>query len=247
MKRVSKSGHDKNVSNYQEILSFCIGNGAKYNPSNPDIMIVNMKVLEVDSLNALDGETAAEAHEKHVYLERKEAFRPIEDLCRDVVNFLGASGGSKEKLHQGKIILNRLRGSNKKNNKEDAKDESTVQEKQATMTFHSTYDERLEALDEIIQLVMTEEKYKPNEFELSVEGLKVKLVTLKEKNYEMKQAIVQVSNSRIQRDKVLYLSKTNAHQVVLEVKQYVKAIFGPSSAEYKQIKSIPFRKIPTTI
>ena len=55
-------------------------------------------------------------------------------------------------------------------------------------------------------------------------------------------AEVVYSNARISRNSVLYAENTGLVEIALEVKKYVKAIFGATSPQYKQVSGIKFKK-----
>ena len=63
------------------------------------------------------------------------------------------------------------------------------------------------------------------------------------KNKELSTAFTNISNSRIARDKVLYKDITGLVPIANDVKKYIKSVFGASSAEYAQVKSIEFKKV----
>ena len=50
-----------------------------------------------------------------------------------------------------------------------------------------------------------------------------------------------ISNARIARDKGLYSDKTGLVPIALEVKDYIKSVFGATSPEYKQVSGIKFK------
>jgi hypothetical protein len=56
-------------------------------------------------------------------------------------------------------------------------------------------------------------------------------------------AYTTVSNARISRDVTLYKEKIGLVDTALEVRAYVKSVFGASSDQYLQVKSLPFKNI----
>ena len=45
----SETGHSKNVSNLETLLSYCTGYGVTYNPSNSDITQSDLTTFHTDS------------------------------------------------------------------------------------------------------------------------------------------------------------------------------------------------------
>ena len=82
--------------------------------------------------------------------------------------------------------------------------------------------------------------YNPNEEELKIEILKALYSQLKEKNTEVILPIVQLSNSRITRNEILYRENTGLVDIALDSKTYIKSIFGATSPQYKQISKLKF-------
>ena len=103
-----------------------------------------------------------------------------------------------------------------------------------------SFDNRIENFDRFIMLLSSIPLYNPNEAELKVETLKALHNQLKEKNTEVILPIVQLSNSRIARNKILYSENTGLVDVALDSKTYIKSIFGATSPQYKQISKLRF-------
>ena len=66
---------------------------------------------------------------------------------------------------------------------------------------------------------------------------------MKSTNTDLINAYTNWSNSRIQRDTILYNPLTGLVQTALEVKKYVKSVFGATSPQYKQVSSLVFNVI----
>ena len=77
---------------------------------------------------------------------------------------------------------------------------------------------------------------------MKIATLTAKQADMTAKNTALATAYTAVSNSRINRDKVLYKETTGLVPIATDVKKYIKAVFGASSAEYRQVKSIEFTK-----
>ena len=65
------------------------------------------------------------------------------------------------------------------------------------------------------------------------------------KNTAVINATTDLSNARINRNKVLYFKSTGLYDIAQEVKKYVKSVFGASSPQYKQVSKIKFTNKPT--
>ena len=49
----SDSGHAKNVANFENLISFCTGYGATYNPSKDALSLENFKLLHLQAATNL--------------------------------------------------------------------------------------------------------------------------------------------------------------------------------------------------
>lgn len=63
---------------------------------------------------------------------------------------------------------------------------------------------------------------------------------LKELNAQVINTNTQLSNIRIARNEILYKLDTGLTDTALAVKNYIKAVFGATSPQYKQVSSLKF-------
>jgi hypothetical protein len=101
-----------------------------------------------------------------------------------------------------------------------------------------SFDNRLDNLDKLIKLLATVPEYAPNETELSVDGLTTLYNDLSSKNFDVIYASVPLTNARIVRDQVLYTPLTGVIDISVDVKTYVKSVFGATSPQYKAISGL---------
>ena len=100
----------------------------------------------------------------------------------------------------------------------------------------------IENFSALIDLVSSVPSYTPNETELSTASLTTFHGNLQTANTNVINAEVAYSNARISRDTVLYSDDTGLIDIASDVKKYVKAIFGATSPQYKQVSGIKFKK-----
>ncbi len=82
--------------------------------------------------------------------------------------------------------------------------------------------------------------FAPNENDLKIAYLDSYVTDLLDKNNKVAIAVAAISNTRIDRDKVLYKKETGLYDIAMAVKLYVRSIFGTTSPEYAQVKSLSF-------
>jgi hypothetical protein len=104
------------------------------------------------------------------------------------------------------------------------------------MSFNS----RIDNLDKLIKLLTSVTAYAPNEADLKVTSLTTLLTDLKAKNTAVITAEPPLTNARIARNDVLYKAGTGVVDTSLDVKTYVKSVFGATSPQYKTISGLKF-------
>jgi hypothetical protein len=234
----SESGHAKNVANFKALITYCTNYGAAYNPGNDEINVSGLNILYADASNALNTVFNTKAAYDHITNEREIAFKPLAKLCTRIINALKACGTSDEKLKDARSLIKKISGVNKKKRKETPITENPEVEAPSHSTSQMSYDNQLANFKNLIELLLTETKYHPNEMELSVTGLTNLYQDLYTKTQVVTQSRANLNVARIERNKVLYLGDLNVYKIATNVRSYIKAIFGSQSEQYKKISGL---------
>ena len=246
----SETGHAKSVANFETLINYCNGYGAAYKPSSPGIMMESLNSLLASAKTCLEIVATAKAGYDHTTNAREIAFKPLSKLCTRVINALDACGASKEKMDDARSIINKLQGRGTGKKEKSTTPDPNQPASQSTRhvtTSHRSFDSQINNLGNLIQLLLTESNYKPNEPELSISSLSTLLIALQSANLEAKITTTNLSNARIERDNILYLSNNSLCETAADVKKYVKSAFGADNPKYRQISKIAFPSIPTTV
>jgi len=241
MASTSEVGHAKNVANFQDLIAFVNGYGATYNPSKNSLQLPQLEALYNQASISLDGVVNKNTEYNNVVNERIEAFSDLRPLSTRLVNALDTTNASDEKVEDAKGFNRKIQG------KRASKIETPVDPNQpAPKTISSSqqsYDQMIQHFEGMISVLASEPSYTPNETELQVATLQTKLQTLKDTNAQVSKAYAEVSNSRLERNKILYSVDNGLVDTAGEVKQYVKSVYGASSPEFGQIKGIKFKTV----
>ena len=243
MTNTSETGHAKNVTNLESLITSIIALETSYNPSRDSIKLPALQALLTASTESLNAVNIAQATYSNAVAARKVAFEPFGKLITRVMNSLKASGASTQVVQSARTIVRKLQGrraSAKITEEEKKALEAEGKEVNQISASQMSFDNRIENFDRLIMLLSSIPLYNPNEAELKVETLKALHNQLKEKNTEVILPIVQLSNSRIARNKILYSENTGLVDVALDSKTYIKSIFGATSPQYKQISKLRF-------
>jgi len=241
---IIETGHAKNVANFEDFISFVTAYGATYNPTKTSIKLANLNAIftqaKSDITNVMN-KTVAFNNTTNV---RATLFEPLQKLSTRLVQALSSTDATKELIKDAKTVNRKLQGKRSK-----AIETTTDPNAPAPNTISASqqsYDQLIEHFGKLIEILKSEPTYVPNETELKIATLNTQLTALKTANTNVTTAYTAVSNSRIARDKTLYKEKTGMYDVTLDVKNYVKSLYGISSPEFKQLSKIKFSK-PKTV
>jgi hypothetical protein len=104
-----------------------------------------------------------------------------------------------------------------------------------------SFAEQIEHLKQLTDLVEPQPNYHPEEEGISVADLRKYILVLTDLNNEALATIPDLTEARRLRNEVLYAPKTGMIDTALAVKEYVKAVFGANSPQYKEVNHISFR------
>lgn len=241
--RTYQTGHAKNVYNFETLLNYVTAYGEIYNPAKEILKKENLQILMAQAFHNLSEVNTALSTYTSTVTAREEAFMGFDIFITNVYLTLKAFEPSKKVLDDALSYVKKLKGK-RVVPKVSLEDITALSENEKEVKYNSVaqlgYDTRVENFDRLIALLSTIPSYKPNEAHLSIEGLKAKYNDLKVKNIAVKEATTALSNIRMERNKTLYFPETGLYSVAIGVKSYVRAIFGLSSPQYKQIKNVKF-------
>jgi len=241
----SETGHAKNVANFENLISFCTGYGTSYNPSNAAIKLPALNTLFTSAKNSLSTINTTLPPWKTAVNAREIAFAPLSKLTTRLVNALDASSVTRQIVADAKTYARKLQGKRASaklptiiDNPATPVDESQKSISASQMSF----DNRIENLDKLIQLLSSQTAYTPNEADLKVTALTTLIADMRAKNTAVINAYTPLSNTRIARNNILYATGTGLVDIAGEVKKYVKSVYGATSPQYKQVSGLQFTK-----
>ena len=237
----SETGHAKNADNFEKIISFIMGYGTNFNPSKTSIKTpaLNAQLLQARADIAAVG-TKTVAFNNTVNA-RAIIFAPVQPLATRIINAFIATDASDEAIKDARTIVRKIQG--KRAKPKDTPTDPNAPAPNNISASQQSYDQQVEHFSALLEIVKAEPSYAPNENDLKVATLTTQLAGLKTANTNVNNAYTAVSNARIARDKTLYKPTTGVHDVVADIKSYVKSAFGATSPEFKQISKIAIKKI----
>lgn len=239
----SETGHAKNVTNLESLITSATALGTSYNPSKDSIKISALQTLLSTSKEALSTVNTAESAYSNAVDARELEFEPMGKLITRVNNALKASDSTTQTDESAKTIIRKLQGKRASAKLTDEEIKALQAEgKEVTQISVSQmgYDSRLENFDKLISLLSTVPQYNPNEEELKIDSLKALHTKLKTKNTDVVTAYIQLDNARNNRNEVLYKPLTGLVDLASDSKMYIKSVFGASSPQFKQVSKLTF-------
>lgn len=240
MSNYYETGHAKNVANFQDLIAFCTGYGATYNPTKNALKLPQLNTLFTSGQNALADVVIKNTAYNNAVNARIASFDGLRALSTRLINAFQTTDATTEKINDAKGFNRKIQG--KRASKIDTPVDPNAPAPTTISSSHQSYDQLIQHFAGLISVLQSEPTYTPNENDLKIATLIAKQADMTAKNTALATAYTAVSNSRINRDKVLYKETTGLVPIATDVKKYIKAVFGASSAEYKQVKSIEFTK-----
>ncbi|MFD0940499.1 hypothetical protein [Pedobacter boryungensis] len=244
MSKIYETGHAKNVANFETLISFVIGYGAIYNPSNTLIGVGNMQGQLAKAKNAVNDFYELFANLSNAVVAREVAFRSIKKLSTRLLNALKATDTPIQVIDNVAAINRKLQGKRASGKLTDErKAELLAHGKVVNQVSASqlSYDNILDNFYKLIQQLDSIPQYKPNEIELKVVTLTSQCATLRQLNAAVVTHEVALGNVRLLRNEVMYNLEVGLIANAQQVKAYLKSVFGATSEYYKQVSGIPFR------
>ena len=239
----SETGHAKNVANFETLITNVTGFGTAYNPSKDIIKLPALNALLATAKGAIGAVNSADPAYKNAVSARDAAFKPLSKLITRVNNSLKASDSSSQVDESAMTLVRKLQGRRstpKMTEEEKQAAQAEGKEVNEISSSQMSYDSRLDNFDKLVKLLASVPEYAPNEPELTVESLTSNYNDLNAKNSAVINATVPLNNARIARDQVLYTPLSGLIDISVDVKTYVKSVFGATSPQYKAISGLKF-------
>jgi hypothetical protein len=238
MSSTSEKGHPRNGATFERFVQTVQGFGNSYNPSNTGITITALQAKVTAVNQALTACNVALPAWSVATSQRVEAFKGVYPLSSDIVSTLVAIGFSDAIVEDARKILRRIGGNTSKSNTETTE----TNPRPTHSTSQRSYDNQLSFFERLVEMVTGLTGYTPNETRLSATGLAAHVTTLRTLNGTVTTAYIALTQARNSRDNALYDLRTGAVTLAKQTKNYVKAVYGKNSPEYKALSQFDFTR-----
>jgi len=239
-----ESSHAKNVANFESLISAINGLGAIYNPSKSSLAVGELTKLSKSADDTVNQVNYALGRYKLAVAARAKAFSPLSKLSTRIINALRASDTKQQVDDVAKSLVRKIQGQRATPKLSEEKKATLLAEgkvKKEVSSSQMGFDNRIDSLDKLIQLLGAISQYSPNEVELQLSTLETYYHTLKTTNNDVRELETQLSNARLLRNEILYKPNTGLVDTAIAVKMYLKSVFGTNNPKYKQISGLKFR------
>jgi hypothetical protein len=245
MSQTSETGHAKNVANFEKLITGVSAYGEVYNPVKESIKLPALNALLTAAKGAISQVNTAEAAYKNAIIARDAAFKPFSKLITRVNNSLKASATLTQTDDTALTLIRKIQGrrsSHKLTDEEKEAARAEGKEVNQVSASQMSFDSRLDNFDKLIKLLASIPEYAPNEADLTSEALTALYNELNSKNTAVINALVPLTSARIDRDQLLYTELTGLVDSSVDVKLYMKSVFGATSPQYKAISGLSLVK-----
>lgn len=248
---MAETGHAKNVANFETLIITCTGYGTLYNHTKSSISLIQLNKkynAGADSLTKIN--TMLPPWQNDIGA-RDIIFSPLSKLITRVSNAVAASDVTPQFIKDVRTITRKLQGKRATPKIPVVPTPPTPPTPPSTDTLDTilksisasqmSFDNRTLNMDKLNQLLASNPNYIPNETDLTVAVLTTLQTDMVTSNTAVKTDYTPLSNSRIDRDSILYDPTTGLVERAGEVKKYIKSVFGGTSPQYKQVSGLEFR------
>ena len=106
MASTSETGHPKNVANFENLVSFCIGYGVTYNPSKVNLKVVGLQTQLASCKANIASVTSTSVAFNNAVNARMIAFFGLKKLSTRLINALDATGATLQTVKDLLKIVN---------------------------------------------------------------------------------------------------------------------------------------------
>lgn len=237
----SETGHAKNVANFQDLIEFTTSFGPIYNPFKSALQVSELNNLKTIASTRLQEVITKNTEFNRRVNERILVFDKLSPLATRLINALKITNADSKTLEDAKGFVRKIRG--KRISKVVKLLDPNFPAPKSISTSQLSFDQLVQHFSGLISILSTQPGYKPNEDDLKVEFLLVLLEKMEAKNNAVAAAYAAVTSARLDRDTILYSKNDGLVTIALEVKAYIKAAFGASSPQFKQVQGIDIRRI----
>ncbi|MEI6853183.1 MAG: hypothetical protein WCL06_10085, partial [Bacteroidota bacterium] len=196
---MAETGIIPNIEHFTTLISSCTVYTTRYNPSNPKLLLTALNTILTNANNAVDDVTALAIPRTNVITTRQELFATLPAYTTRIVGALSVSEGvTTTVVEKAKYWIRKIRGERKS---KKILNPSPEDPKQISASQRS-YFNQAEFFAELIEYVLSQSVYTPNETDLKQAALEAFATSLDDANNSAIEANAPWLNALAARDHI---------------------------------------------
>lgn len=230
------------LANYEDLRGVVLTFGAKYNPPSDVLKVEKLAAHGLDAAKAISNVVTCENALRVLSGERNAVYESVSPLATRVVNMVDVCCPDTRLVDAAKAISRKIHGS-KLTKPEKEVTAPPADPKKKIVTSQRSYELVTSNYGNLVTMTEGMPAYTANEEDLKVANLRALHTKLFNLNREVAIAEGKLAAARSERDALLYDNADSLCNLIRDIKQYVKAAFGSSSAEYNLVRRFTFKNI----
>lgn len=246
MAKNSETGHAINVANFRDLITICTKHGERYKPAKDTLKLEALNTLYTDANAAINNVNAKAAAASQATANRDNLFEPLSKLITRIYNAFQTTNASQNDINNLRTVVRKLQGRRAKAivpPPMPPEGETAPTPPKTISVSQMSFKSRIENLDRLIEILIAEPSYKPNETELQVANIQSLKTELQNADIACTEANTDLQNARIARNNILYKDPINLVKTANEVKTYIKSVFGVNSPESREANGLVIKKV----
>jgi len=235
----NETGHVKNIANANLLCTHIAELGAKYNPSNPKLLLTNLQNMYNTAFAHQETVNNSIAPYSLAVDHREKLFAPVSKKITKLRKMYKTTEGvTMAQLEDFMTIARKLKGIKKNNSVVTDPQQENIKISISQMS----YDQRTNNYEVLISLLQNTPNYLPNEIEYQVPTLQQEKVQMLQATQTVADSFIPLNTARTVRNNTVYNSEDNLVDTFNKAKDYMFTILDGNSLQYKTISKIKFKK-----
>jgi hypothetical protein len=238
----NEAGDMKVIGNFRRLIDLQ-KTDPMFDSSNPLLKIAQLEQQLINGNAAVEAITDNMAPNKVAITARQAEYVQAVATVRGSRNILKSSGASAKVLEDADSFTRKVFGLKKSKKEPEVTAVTSATEAVKTHSAsQQSYDAILGNIRNYNAIIKTVGLYNPNEANYKISGLETMADDLEAKNNLVSTTFASLDAARRLRDELLYTNEDCICKVAQMVKNYVKAIHGATSPQYKAISGLTFKR-----
>lgn len=242
MTKNTETGYAVSIANFNELVQHCQSFGTSYNPAIAELRLADLQRYASNAEAQLTTVHAANAAHKDNIAQRAALYKDLNALTTRLRNAVQVYDILPQIQQQVVTFTKKLQGisSRKKATAESPDPDATTvaTEPKTISTYQTSFEQRVNTLDKIVQTLANQPQYQPNEPDLQVTSLAALVQDIRTLNIRTAASEITQKTALVTLQNLLHNDDTSLRKLTAKVKLYTKSVFGSQSTECARLRKI---------